>query len=295
MDEHGASTRPRGDRPAVAGHAAERGSHSVLALTLLSAAVAVTAATGLALRLAPTPAQVPERVSASADTPSLIQAAEEWLSTNLPYSGKVIADDTVRAALIRAGFPPAEVLPPGNVASCAAASFVVVTTALHMAATAQVALGRCLRSTLPVAVFGVGSMTVRIEQIDPGRFADAGVQRRIDEQHRRLAGVVLARNPSVRGSAAVLTRLEAGDLDLRAAAVIAALARHTLVHVTNITGDPAERTAGLAARTVDLVLTNPAALTNRAGWRVRIASAQRGGTHRSVRLVWSFTSTAIHP
>lgn len=267
----------------------------MLLLTVLTAALAVTAATSLVLRLnAPRP-PLGGAVSASTQKPPLVQAAEQWLMTNLPYSGKVIADDAVRAALIDSGFPPASVTPPAGVLGCAAVSFVVVTAALEAAAISDGSLGRCLHTALPIAVFGTGATAVRIAQTTPGGSPALAAQRRLDARDRMVAGVALAGNPSVRVSAGARAQLRLGGLDLRAGTVIAVLAGHTLVHITAITGVAAERAAGLPARTVELALADPAVLPSvLAGLSAPFRPSMTVHTGPlSVRLVWPFTTATI--
>lgn len=267
------------------------GPYRVLLLTLLSACLALAAGVSLVVRLTSHAGQG-VAVAATAPTPPQVQAAQVWLSTNLPRSATVIADDAMRAALIAAGFQAAAVTVPGQVAGCAAISFVVVTPALEAAATSDPVLRGCVQSSLPIAVFGRASSAVRVGETVPAGSRALAAQRAVDAHDRRLAGTGLALNPAVRSSAAVLTQLRAGALDLRAATVIAVLAGRTGVHITAVTGEAAEVAAGLPARTVTVALTDAAELPGvLAGLSeaFRPTVMVRSGPD-SFRLAWPFTT-----
>jgi len=264
-------------------------------LTLLVAALALAAGASLVLRNDGQSGRLDQAPPAAAPMSPFVRAAEDWLSTNLPQSARVIADPTVRAALIRSGFSTSAVTPPGRVVGCEAISFVVVTPALESAAIADDTLAGCVRSALPVAIFGSGAATVRIAETVPAGSHALASQRSRDSSDRTLAGAALAANPAVRAPAAIRTSLTTGYLDLRTATVLAVLAERTVVRITAVTGDPAEIAAGLPARTVDVVLTEGAALAPvlaSLSEPFRPSAMVPTGPD-SFRLTWPFTTAPI--
>ncbi|MEP7021071.1 MAG: hypothetical protein ABI808_10490 [Pseudonocardiales bacterium] len=271
------------------------GSYRLVALTLLVAALAVIAGASLVVRVRGQSGQLDEARTAATKTSPFVSGAELWLSTNLPHSARVIADPAVRTALIRSGFSPSAVTPPGQVVGCDAISFVVVTRALESAAITDETLAGCVRSALPVAIFGSGAAAVRIAETVPAGSHALASQRSRDSSDRTLAGAALAANPAVRAPTAIRTSLTAGQLDLRTATVLAVLAERTAVRITAVTGDPAEIAAGLPARTVDVVLTEAAALAPvLASLSEPFRPSAMVPTGRdSFRLTWPFTTAPI--
>ncbi|MEP7178270.1 MAG: hypothetical protein ABI775_04220 [Pseudonocardiales bacterium] len=281
----------KGARSADRGHRRYR----VLVLTLLVSVVAITAGASLTLRAHRRAAPLERAAQVRSPTPPLVQAAEAWLSTNLPRSATLVADATVRAELIDSGFPAAAVTLPGQVTGCDALSFVVVTRALESTATKDATLTGCVRSALPVAVFGSGAAAVRIAETVPAGSRALAAQRSGDAYDRKLAGTALARNPSVHTSAALNASLNAGTLDLRAATVIAVLAARTQVRVAALLGDPAELAAGLPARTVHVALADTAelaAVLATLSEPFRPSAVVRIGSD-GFRLTWLFATTPV--
>jgi hypothetical protein len=272
-----------------------RGPYRIAVLILLVAALAISAGATLALKMHGHRAHNADAAPAAARTPPLVQAAEAWLSTNLPHSAKVIADGTVRAALIDSGFPASAVTLPGNAVGCDAIAFVVVTRALESAATKDKTLAGCVRSALPIAVFGTGTAAVRIAETVPTGSRALAAQRAEDTYERGIASTALISNPSVQMSAAVRLTMSTGKLDLRAATVIAVLAGQAQVQIAAVLGDPAEIAAGLPARTVDLVLTHSAelaAVLATLSEPFRPSAIVRTGSD-GYRLVWPFATAPV--
>jgi hypothetical protein len=135
--------------------------------------------------------------------------------------------------------------------------YVVSTAALRATARSGDPVDRALNSSLPIAVFGSGAHQVVVRQVSTMSAADIASRRTADRQTRRNAERQLLANPAIQARGAARTALQAGELDLRAATVLALMANSSHVNIVSVNTDEPEQAAGLPARTVD-VRTNAA-------------------------------------
>jgi hypothetical protein len=115
-------------------------------------------------------------------------------------------------------------------------------------------------STAPVAVFGGASDRVEVRMIVHAAASGLEVRLASDARDRAAAGSALTRNPRVMLDAALRRSLGRGELDLRAATVLALLAAKTDVHIAKIMTGGCEAAAGRPARTLTLTLRDGSAL-----------------------------------
>lgn len=196
--------------------------------------------------------------SAPAQTGS-VQQAETWIRTNVAANTPVCGDPAIVTQLGQAGFTA--------VSSCRANGslnndrFVVSTPDIRAAIAGRLAAAAGQRASLPVAAFGTGAERVDVRMILPGAQASLAARLMRDQHERALAAAALLHNPRVTATASARVALRRGQLDMRAATLLALLTARTPVRIDTITSRPPEEAAGRPARSVTLSLTDPAALT----------------------------------
>jgi hypothetical protein len=96
--------------------------------------------------------------------------------------------------------------------------------------------------------------------IVPGAQAALSTRLTRDLHERALAAAALLHNPRVTATAGARAALRRGQLDMRAATLLALLTARTPVRIDTITSRPPEEAAGRPARSVTLSVADPAAL-----------------------------------
>ena len=187
-------------------------------------------------------------------SPTLARSAPAvWIARELPRTAGILAVGELKSGLAAAGFgkvvDPAGVT-PGQV------QYVVSTAALRDAANGNAVIAQLLAYSAPIAAFGSGpdQIVVREATTVPQSTRDAhhaaGVQQRTASERQLLA------NPRLHLDADATGVLNAGGLDMRAAAVLALLAEATPLRV-QVLVDPAERAAGMPARRIVITSSAP--------------------------------------
>jgi hypothetical protein len=187
------------------------------------------------------------------------QQAETWVTANIAANTPLCADPALADELGKSGFTAVSSCRPhdwgnGN-------RFVVSTPDIRAAIAGSLAAAVGQGTSLPVAVFGSGPARVEVRMVVPG--AQAALSARIarDMHERALAAAALLHNPRVTVTAGARTALQRGQLDMRAATLLALLAARTPVRIDTIIIRQPEATAGRPARSVTVSVTDPAALT----------------------------------
>jgi hypothetical protein len=210
---------------------------------------------------------------ATADT-----ALVAWMKTALPKNAPIVAAESVAPALRGAGFTAvAAEARPGNTAGRASGTYWLVSTA---AADGGLAV--------PVARFGAGSTDTRVGLM----LANATAARRdvavaSDRSNRLTADSQLAENAAVRTDSQVRSMLRRGELDTRAATMLALLGNFGPLRVRSLPIDPAESAVGRPARTVVLDASADALARARNQMQPHYRPATMAASGRSTMLVWN--------
>jgi hypothetical protein len=186
-----------------------------------------------------------------------LQQAKTWVTANIAADTPLCADQAVAAQLGRAGFTAARSCGPTG--SLGENRFVVSTPDIKAAIAGSLAAGQ--RASLPVASFGTGAARVEVCLVVPGAQAALAARIKRDLHERALAAAALLRNPRVTATASARAALRRGQLDMRAATLLALLAARTPVRVDTIMIRSPEAAAGRPARSISVSVTDPAALT----------------------------------
>jgi hypothetical protein len=188
-----------------------------------------------------------------------VQQAGTWLRTNVAANTPVCGDATVVAQLSQAGFTA--------VGSCRSNGslnndrFVVSTPDIRAAIAGRLAAAAGQRASMPVAAFGTGAGRVEVRMIVPGTQASLSARLTRDQHERALAAAALLHNPRVTTTADARAALRRGQLDMRAATLLALLTARTHVRIDTIMSRPPEEAAGRPARSITVSVADPAALT----------------------------------
>ena len=138
--------------------------------------------------------------------------------------------------------------------------YVFETSALRAAGSADSGLTAALAATAPVATFGSADAQVTVRQA----VADSAAVVSAARPPMRALGARPSKSCcATRQCTPAATRravLQSGQLDLRAATVLAYLANSTTVQLTNVSPDAAEQAAGLPIRSVDVTIGAPAVM-----------------------------------
>ncbi|HSY16353.1 MAG TPA: hypothetical protein VK816_10220 [Jatrophihabitantaceae bacterium] len=234
---------------------------------LLLAILITAAAIGLAGSR--DPSKPPSATPQPSPHPINVSAASSWAAVNLGSSARILADPAGTTSLLDAGVPADVVGPISALAyakppasGCDGFAFVLDTPELNTAAARDTLLAMCLSSSLPVALFGTGTGGVAIREVYAGELTALRRQLATDASARRIAGDALLVNPSLSFASQPRSVVARGALDLRAATVLAALATHTPVTVSQVTESSAEVAADRPARTIQLTVRDADALTS---------------------------------
>lgn len=190
---------------------------------------------------------------------SSVAAAIEWARVQLPHDVPIVADPQTGSALSAAGFTQV-----GAAASTTTAvpTFVYLfdTAAVRAAASANQAIAAAVSSSVAVADFGSAADQVDVRQAVTDSAAVVGARKATDATTRRTAEQELLRNPAVTASGNAVAALQQGQLDLRAATVLAYLANSTTVRLGNVSINGPEQAAGLPVRSIDVTIGAPAVM-----------------------------------
>ena len=201
---------------------------------------------------------VPEPIARSLP----VAHAESWIQANLTSSTPLSADARVAFDLGFYGFTDAHAVGTDGRGTqyWETDGFIVLTPAIRDVVSRSLERAAARTSTAPVAVFGGGADRVEVRMIVHSSASSLDERLAGDARDRAAAGSALMRNPRVTVDAAVRTPLGRGELDLRAAAVLALLAAKTDVHLAKVVTDKSEAAAGRPARTLTLTLRDAEAL-----------------------------------
>lgn len=205
-------------------------------------------------------AKVPSAAGLTAAAAADAQTAG-WVVANLPRTSRLLADVSLRDALVKKGFASDRVIDYDAGPARDHYDYVLAGPAARTGAAAAVpgsVLAEAMSRSRAVAVFGTSADRVEVRQILSASDADNPV----DVSARAAAGRQLLLNPNVQASPEVRTVLDAGDLDLRAATLVAAVASSTTVRLLDVPQNAAEERAKAPVRTVRLAVDDQAALTS---------------------------------
>jgi hypothetical protein len=188
-----------------------------------------------------------------------VQQAETWLAANVAADTPLCADRAVVAQLGKAGFTALDSCRPD--ASLDHDRFIVSTPDIRTAIAHGLAAIVGQRASLAVAVFGTGAERVEVRMVVPGAQSALSARLTRDLHERALAAAALLHNPRVTLSAGARAALRRGELDMRAATLLALLTARIPVRVDTVMTRPPEAAAGLPARSIAVSVSDPAALT----------------------------------
>ncbi len=191
-----------------------------------------------------------------------VAQAESWLRANLARGTPLSADPRVAFDLGLHGFTATHAVEADGrgTQSWDTDDFVVSTPTIRDVISRSLERAAARTSTELVAVFGRAADRVEVRMIVHANASSLDERLANDARDRAAAGSALMRNPHVTLDAALCTPLGKGELDLRAAAVLALLATKTDVRITKIVTDRSEAAAGRPARTLTLTLRDADAL-----------------------------------
>jgi hypothetical protein len=227
---------------------------AIVAVCAVAVLVAASAAGYIATR-GSSPHRVPQSSPLAANTP--VRQGEAWIRGNLSRDAPLSADASVAAALGAEGFS-AHTFPAAG--PWYADRFLVSTPAIRMDVTLSLAASAARVSSVPLAVFGPGPGQVEVRMIVPGSASRREARMARDAHDRLAAGRALLANPRVVADPGPRAVLRGGQLDMRAATVLALLATKTDVHVTGLALDQPEAAAGRPVRRATLSLRDTSAL-----------------------------------
>ena len=192
----------------------------------------------------------------SVSTP--MQQAETWVTANVAANAPLCADVALAAQLAQSGFTA--------VSNCRSDGwvdknqFVVSTPDIRVAIAGGLASAVRHRASFPVARFGTGGARIEVRMLLPAAQAALSVRMARATDERALADAALLHNPRVTTTASARTALHQGQLDIRAATLLALLAARTRVRVDAILIRAPEAAAGRPARSITVSVADPAAL-----------------------------------
>jgi hypothetical protein len=219
-----------------------------------------------------------------------VAQAESWIQANLARETPMSADPGVALDLGFYGFTAAHAVEADGrgTQSWDTDEFIVSTPTIRDVVSRSLERAAARSSTEPVAMFGRGADRVEVCMIVHASASNLDDHLASDARDRATAGSALMRNPRVTLDAALRTRLGRGELDLRAAAVLALLAAKTDVHIAKIAIDKSEAAAGRPARTLILTLRDAEALaTTLRTLPAAYAPADVRKVGAAIRLQWS--------
>ncbi len=258
---------------------ARRPSRRALAAFVAAAVVACAAIVGIVFAASSTGDSTTSTkrnrppVSASKQLAPASAAAVAWAGRELPHDASILADSSLRSALTAAGFTKI-------VTGSAGAVYVIGDP--HSTLVEQVG------SSASIASFGSGTGQTVVAQVITDPPADLASVRSADAQARASAETELLANPGVQATGTAADALRSGEVDLRAATVLAFLANSSHIAVLAATGDAPEQAVGLPIRDIqvrsdDLAATQMIIATLPLSYRPSSATQLPSG---ALELVW---------
>jgi hypothetical protein len=184
--------------------------------------------------------------------------AVSWLVSDLSSSAPVLTDEVTARRLLRAGRAAVQ----SDVAAWRSADYALETPQLRAEARSDSALGAALTTAVPVARFGGRADRLIVARLLPGKEAAAAAALKADARDRRTAESQLLRNGRVHIARDARGAFASGAVDLRAATLVALMARSADVTVLAIRRARAEDAAGLPVRRLSLSAGNRSALAD---------------------------------
>jgi hypothetical protein len=211
-------------------------------------------------------------------------AADDWIRANLPAGLHLLAD----------GFePPAGYLPVSlDTAGSNWKNYRYLVTSTMTAPLADSALATVWKASTPVAIFSDGEVRYLLPQTPPGEIIR---NHEVDRVERLQAGAALQRNPHLMSSPAAQDILAAGQLDLRAAAVLTAIVMQVPFALNEIVVIAPEAAAEMPARSITIYSADPAGFTRAlSGVAPALAPDQVSiGENGAVDLHWPISVTPM--
>ncbi|HTQ89971.1 MAG TPA: serine/threonine-protein kinase [Streptosporangiaceae bacterium] len=289
-----------GRRPAR--HGSRRNRWRRRAPVLLAAVLLVATAGVLAVnlprhraaseRLAGSHTQVTKDLTAEA---AARKQAVAWILGQVSRAAVVSCDPQLCADLVRAGFPPGNVLTLGPMSNDPLGSALVVATGPIRAQ-----YGSRLASVYaPATIASFGSKAARIDirLVYPGGAATYDADERTALRDRKEAGAQLLANSQIEASATARAQLLSGDVDPRLPQLLAMMAGSHPVHIVDFIGQSPGGGPASLLRSVDLATVDSASHLAPAaylGWMQAFIDAQRAQYHpASVRQVTPPTGQAV--
>lgn len=184
------------------------------------------------------------------------RAAASWIRANLRTSAVLAADSTTAGMLRPNGIEGVYALPT-TLTQARSVQYLVTSSSSKASPSLRAA-------ATPIATFGSPGHMLTVEQLvrtPTGQSLAALVAR--DREARQLAGSQLATNPGIRTTPATKSALRGGELDLRAATVLALLAQSAPVRLDRVDEVEAEHRAHMPARMITITVADPQAVVSR--------------------------------
>jgi hypothetical protein len=227
--------------------------------------------------------------AASPPSSSSVAAVLDWARQNLPLSAPLLTDQQTQRALFAAGFTAVQI---DNAQATPTFAYLIDTPAWRDGAPVD---GPAITGSIPVAVFGSGAAQVTVRQAVADSAAVVSDRQATDASTRRAAEQQLLSNHAIQVKGNALSALQAGQLDLRAATVIAYLANSTTVTLADVTTSGPEQQAGLPVRSIDISIGAPAVMqTIVSGLPVAYQPASVTQlSNGAVRMVWPLSAEPL--
>lgn len=187
-----------------------------------------------------------------------VRLAEAWIRDNLPKSARLHADAAVSAELVASGYSAARLYT--SIDAQGPGTYLVTTPDIRDRAARSWDSADQRIAPLPVAAFGTGAARVDVTLLIGGSATSLSHRLIRDDAERRAADAALLSNPHVQLDAAGRSQFADGQVDLRAAALVALLASRTDVRLTAVSIEAGEAAVGRPARTIALSPGDPTAL-----------------------------------
>jgi serine/threonine protein kinase len=202
--------------------------------------------------------------------------AVSWILQQVDRAALVSCDPQVCGALVSAGFPAGNVSQLGPTSNDPLGSaLVVVTTPIRAQYKSRLA---SVYAPAIIASFGSGAARIDIRLVYPGGAASYDAVRQTDLRHRKAVGAELLANSHIKASAAARAQLLSGDVDPRLPELLAFMADHHTVRITDFVDQSPGGGPASLLRSVDLATVVSAAhMTHAAyvGWMDAIIGQQR--------------------
>jgi hypothetical protein len=211
-------------------------------------------------------------------------AADDWIRANLPVGTHVLADEFDPPA----GYQPVSLVEAGSNWK----NYRYLLTSTTTAPLADSALTAVWRSSTPVAVFSDGEVRYILPQTPPDEIRR---EHDLDRVERLQAGAALQRNTHLTSSPAAQDILAAGQLDLRAAAVLTALVMQVPFALNEIVVIAPEAAAEMPARSITVYSSDPGGFTRAlSGVTAALAPDQvTVGENGAIELRWPLSVTPM--